>query len=647
MTEDYKEDILNYIVNQVSITPGDNEQHLESTESIVRSAFEDYLPQDAVMLSIAGAIKSTTNGNYILYGGYTTVNLTSTTEADSKGIIIILDRDLQPIKTIYKFSTGTLLRPIQKLIQVEDETFVGVDSTIFTLKYDRGRVQTNTKRFIMLNNISVKDTTNDYRVILRTSYNIPYSNFYCIDMLKNPNSSHYVMSGAMYIPYGNNNHRDGARVIELKINVGEANEWSDITTNTSEYWIYGGFYGEFDNDDNLSWKMILTRYTTNNRYVVSWAGSSIKTIMQEDANIIPYVDSLAMSNQAVFKNKNELYFVVNNQRWGSAVQPRYIGLYKYEYTTSALKQIYFKNIGNYDYYSSREGIFLNSLDGELYVNYCDNYDYSESTANYNYQRLVDDTWDPILIQQDAYYRMEETVSFTSNVYNLLTNIIFNARMDSMFYFQVIKEIFNPFNYNGTEYNNYNSMIANSGTLYRDNGILFARNLYNTTLLDATTTSTIQIPNTLLNNVSIATKNLIGETNIKLITDNTPITKNVYETLYINFIRSINVIDEDTNKTFPVASSYINQNINVGTKQNCENTFVGKVRINYEDNSIMQNINWTYNTDHYETSFVIDAINEAPSSIDFMSYDESTIYITKDLNIQSGNYKIVSQKLRIE
>lgn len=646
MTEEFKEDILNYITNNITPTPKDDSEQLEKVYQIERTEFEDFLPTNAPRIQMSGVIKSTTNGNYIVYGGYTTETYVDANENNSRGIIIILDQDLKPIKTIYKFSSGTLLRPIQKMIQIEDGTFVAVDSTIFALRFNRPKIQANTKRFIMLNNISVKDTTNDYRVILRTSYNLPYSNFYCIDMIKNPNSAHYVMAGATYIPYGNNQHRDGCRVIELKVNVGESNEWTEKTTDTSQYWIYSGFYGEFDSEDNLTWKMIMTRNNTP-QILASWNGTQMTTILESDGVLIPYVDSLAMRNQVAFINKNELYFVINNQRWYSSVQRRYIGLYKYDYKNPGVKEIFYKYIGDYDFNSSREGIFITSLNGELYVNYCGNFDSIENTADYYFQRLENDTWSPILIKEDGRYAMEEMIPFTSNVYNLLTNSIFNSAMDVIWNFTVSKEIYNSNNYNGVPYTDYNSMIGDTGVLYGEDGILFARDLYNTTMLEATTTSTLQIPNTMLNDIDITEKNLIGETNAVLINDTRTITKNIYETLYINFIRSLSVKDEDTNTHYPTTATYINQNINTGTKQNCEMSFVGKIRINYPNSTLMQTLEWTYNVDHYETSFTIDTHDEIPTSVDFMSNDETTIYITKNLTLESNKYYKVSQKLRIE
>lgn len=646
MTQELKEDILNYITNNITPTDKDDTQTLEKVEQRIKQQYNEFLPQNWQDLRITGIIKSSTNGNYILYGGYVIEN-GEYIESDSRGLILILDAYLNPIKSIYKFSSGTLLRPIQKMIQVEDGTFVAVDSTIYARKEARRRIQTNTKRFIMLNNISAKDTTNDYRAILRISYNIPYSNFYCIDMIKNPNSAHYVMAGAMYIPV-NNSHYDGVRIIELKINVGEANEWTEKTAPTNHYWVYGGFYGEFDNDDNLKWKVIMTYNNYQQVSLYSWDGTNLKTIINYSNTLEPYVDSLSMNNQVQFINRDEVYFVVNNQRWGTSVQPRYIGLYKYDYRNAQVKEIFYKYIGDYDNLTSKEGIFITSLNGNLYINYNDNYNYTNKTANYSYQRLVNDIWSPILLYENVLYSMERELSFTDNTYNLISNIEINSNLNYSFWnFIVSKEIYNNTNYNGLPYTDYNSMIADTGILYGEDGILFARDIYNNTMVENTTTSTLQVPNTLLNDINITQKKLLGETNTVLINDTRTITKNIYETLYINFIRSIAVKDGDTNTYYPTTATYINQNINTGTKQNCEMSFVGKVRINYQDNAIMQILEWTYNVDHYETSFVIDTHNEIPTSVDFMSNDETTIYITKDLTLDSNKYYKINQKLRIE
>lgn len=643
MTQDYKDKILDYITNNVNVTGQDNQELIEKIENVSRTNFAEHLPTNPSMFFINGIIRSMTNNNYVLYGGY--VPQGGTQEANSRGIILILDTNFNVLKAIYSFNTGTPLRPIQKLIQIEDNTFVGVDSTIFAYPENREKIYNNTKRFIMLNNVSVKDSTNDYRTILRTSYNLPYSNFYCMEIVKNPNTAHYLLAGATYLPQSGGTHYDGVRVIDLKINVGTDNEWSK-TDDNGTYWIYGGFYGEFDNNDNASWKMIVT-HNINPITVYSWNGTQTATIISDDGNIKPYVDSLSMKNQAQFVDENTVYFVVNNQRWYVQVQPRYIGLYKYNYSNNQLKQIFLKNIGNYDYNDSREGIFITSLNGELYVNYCDNWNKDNQTANYNFQRLDNDLWKPNLISQNQKYTMERTLPFTANMYNLVTNITLHTKMEiSRWHFEAVKEIYNKFNYNSTPYDNYNSLKSKTGTLYGANGILFARDLYNVSLLNSSTTSTVQVPNTLLNEDTITQENLISETNTTIVSNSKNINKNIFETLYINFVNTIGVIDEDTSIQYPLTANYINQNINVATKENCEQTFVGKVQVVYESSTVTQNLIWTYDTDHYETSFTIDATVEIPYLL-FMSDDLSTIYLEKQLDIEIGDYYVINQKLRIE
>lgn len=645
MTEDFKKNLLKYITNEINPTSPSEEQILENVIDIPRTNFSNFIPDDYTYFTASNIIQSSTNGYFILYGGYVPYGETPT--SDSRGFIMILDENLNPIKTIFEFSSGTTLRPIQKMIQTEDGTFVAVDSTIFALPENRVNIQSNEKRFIMLNNFSVKGDNNDYIVRLRTSYKIPtsYQNFFCIDIVKNPNTAHYLLAGATYNPT-QSGHNDGVRVIDLKVNVGAANEWTNKSSN-NDYWFYGGFYGEFDSDDNASWKMILTHNTTP-LTMGWWNGTTYTALMTANSNITPVVDSIAMRNQAVFINYDTVYFVINNQRLGSSVIPRYVGLYKYTFSTGTLKQIYLKNIGSFDWYHSRESIFLTALNGELYINYCDNFNYDNETANYNFQRLENDEWNPILISENANYLMEKTATYTFNIYNLVSNVVINQYLNVRYWkLEIIKEIYNNLNYNSTSYLDYDSLIAHSGTLYNNNDIVFARNLYNKTSLNNTTISTIEVPNTMLNNIDITSKNLYGETNLQLVQDTNTLTKNIYETLFVNFINTINVIDEDTNTRFPLASNYVNSNINTGTQTNSEESSVAKVRINYGDGtSKVFSISWQLMDDfNRKTSYSL-YVDKEIESIDYISNDESMVYCKKELDLEVGNIYTITQKLRI-
>lgn len=648
MTEDYKKDLLNYITNNFSTTERNDDQILQEIKSIPRANFADYLPNHWADFAVAGLIQSTTNGYFVIYGGYVPVGKTAT--EDSRGFIIITDNNLNPVGSIYKFTSGTNLRPIQKMIQIEDGTFVAFDSTIFVVPENRVDIQSNEKRFIMLNNLSLK-SNNEYAARLRTSYKIPtaYQNFYCIDMIKNPNSAHYLMAGATYIPKPNNGHYDGVRVIDLKVNVGASNEWDSVASSDSVYWFYSGFTGSFNNDDDASWKLLLSVNAPNAVTFGWWDGTTYHNILNTENGIEPYVDSIAMRNQAKFINYDTAYFVLNNQRVNPAVIPRYIGLYKYSFGSGSLKEIYLKNIGNYNYSDSREGIFLNTLNGDLYVTYCDNYNKDNRTANYNYQRLINDEWNPILIGENEKYNMESTITHTYNIYNLVSSIAMNRRMNDFWWrLGVVKEIYNSFNYNGSSYTDYNSLIADTGNIYSNNDIVFARDLYNKTTLNNTTVSTIQVPNTMLNDINLNKQSLIGVTNVELVDNTEDIQKNIYETLFLNFINTINVIDEDTNTRFNLAANYVNENIETGTKDSSINSSIGKVRINYGDNTTkLFNIKWAVIDDTHRSIEYGVYVDKPIDSIDYISNDETTIYCKKRLELEVGNYYKIKQYLRME
>ena len=106
-------------------------------------------------------------------------------------------------------------------------------------------------------------------------------------------------------------------------------------------------------------------------------------------------------------------------------------------------------------------------------------------------------------------------------------------------------------------------------------------------------------------------------------------------MFVNYINTITCIDEDTNTIYGNTANYINENINTGTKANYDNTKMSKVRINFTTPQI-QLIDWNWNVDHYETEFTI-YTDEIPTSIEFISNDETTTYITKELEFEQNKY----------
>lgn len=649
MTQDYKKTLLDYITN---LTPGAETtgEILQDINEVARSEWYDYIPSRWYDFNLTGITKSKTSDTIIFYGGYVVSG--GTYQDNSKGIIIITDNMLNPIQTIYQYDSGTDLRPITCMLQEEDGQFVAIDSNIMytNVMESRATYPSAEKRFIMLNDISIP-IDNVYYIKLRRSYILgnDYKNFLCKDMYKNPNSSHYFMAGIKFDTSTQYFNPSYTKIIDLKINVGSANEWA--TDETGEKYLYGGSYCYFDNSDNAQWKLIISPNPYNDKTIRYWYGTNGAAT---DSGAIAtfdyktYVDSTNYNNQCVFVNENLVYFVLTNQRWGTTgtLQAKYIGLYSYNFTTHTLEELYFKSLGNYDF-CYLEQISLNVVLGEIYIQYITNIDMNNNVGDFYVQRYEGE-WSPLLVKETGNYR---TINYfyVSQDFNLLKMYCFNNSFVRTGWNLIdITEIYSASNYNGEPYENYNSLIGDYGNIYSNNKLVFSRDLYNVSVTNNYSVSTLEIPNTYLNGITLSPKDLIGKTNMQLVSDTMGINKNIYEVLFLNFINTIDVIDNEENI---VASSgrYINQNINVGTQANQNNTKCNKVFITWEDNSTKEfSISWTKTDDtHCYTEFTL-YIEQPISSLEFMSNDLSTTYISLNTsNMETGKFYTIKQYLKVE
>lgn len=609
-------EILDYITNNVAVENGQNTPQFPTAVSVDGNVMNDlhtYLPNDAVSINVLGSLYNELNKNTLFYGMYNEDDV-------HYGYVYLVDENMEKVEIITTFTSGTRLFPIIAMKQDEN-------NNMYALSYDFSDVPIS--RVLLFNNIFA--TKDNYYVNLRQSYIIPnVSSFnynqYCDNRISKVNgeATYYIVG---HVPGGNTN------IIEFKINVGSENEWNT--------------YELDDTYDNVMFDVQFEKsgeYTTYYFYGVAYTTHDVLaqySIRENELKLIKKTNlttnSLYTGSQVFCLNKDTVY--LSSLDWQDNANNRSNKIIKI--TKDTITQIYSTTLLDS---SIQNGIFLKKSNNIIFIQHI----YRNINETEYYSKLG-------ILQDDIIYFTSPISSLNTgtarNVCNLsCVNVCYNLVMlylPQTTKTALLKFEYNPNNYNGLEYSSYNSLIPTKARLYSNGNLVFARNLYNLTINNSTTTATTQIPNTLLNGITISQEKLISKTNKDLITKTESITKNIYETLYINFIRSLVVKDEDTNTYYPTTATYINQNINTGTKQNCEMSFVGKVRINYQDNIIMQTLEWTYNVDHYETSFVIDTHNEIPTSVDFMSNDETTVYITKNLNLDSNKYYIISQKLRIE
>lgn len=660
MTEDYKKLLLDYITELNPGTPTNAERINSIDETAWEEWYDEYLPTNWNNFRFKGAIKSQTGNKVIFYGGF--VEAGGTYQSDSRGIILITDSELNPIQTIYQFSSGTNLRPIDCMIQEEDGQFVAVDSTALFVSDNttsRQAFYNGQRRFIMLNDIS-QPTNNEYQVRLRTSYTFgsSYNNFICKDIFKNPTSSHYFMAGAS-IYSGNTSYTPRyVKIIDLKINVGSANEWG--TSQNSTLYIYGGSYCYFDSSDNAQWKVLVSPFAPGDNSIACWYGTnasptSVLTIFTPSYKT--YIDEYYFECQSVFINENLVYFTTNNQKWGYSDNPdtKYVGLYEYNFSTNELKEIYLKNLGTYSW-SSLDIIQLYAVNGELYIEYCTNVNTTNKTADYYVQRY-EETWNPILVKETGKYIMDRRTFYVSQTFNLLKMYCIPTNPQSSNWTMLeITEIYNQSNYNGEPYTNYNSLIAKYGNIYSDNKLVFSRNLHNLSITNNYTMASIEVPNTYLNDINLNLKELVGETNGVLVENSQVITKNMYEVLYLNYINTINVKNENQGQNQDNLSNVenrINSNINVGTQQNYEATRISKVKCNYDASTGKESrefpIKWTSIDDtHKYTEFTI-YIDDLMGSIELIGEEDNQqyIFITGEFTYQVGKYFTIKQYIKVE
>lgn len=603
-------EILDYITNNITENTGENIPQYPTPVVVNNNVFNDLTRLlNATSFLVLGSLYNEMNQNTIFYGHY---NITGT----YYGFVYIVDANMEEVQLITTFTSGTKLFPILSMHQDEN-------NYMYALSFDFEEPATS--RILLLNNI-FGSLNNEYSVVLRQSYIIPngkdyrFTPSYSQRITKAPGEATYYIVGSSL--------SSKTVIIELKINVGSENEWNTFIL--GERYDNTMFDTQFEKKgDTTTFYYYGVSNTTPEIFTQYSIKDSTLTIVNELT--LPTASSY-LSSQVFCKNKDEVYYSVLDEEGVNT----YNRIYKIE--KNIIKKIYEKLTTSTSFY---DWIYFKQINNIIF------FQHTYGTNNVYETELG-------IMKDDVLYFTDPISIINGNPLNVwaLTNINVSYNLIMIYVpgttnTSQLKFEYNPNNYNGQNYISYNELVPRKTRLYSNNDLVFARNLYNITLNNGTMTATVQIPNTLLNNITLNKEELIGETNATLISKTESIAKNIYETLYINFIRSLAVKDEDTSTYYPTTATYINQNINTGTKQNCEMSFVGKVRINYQDNIIIQTLEWNCNDDHYETSFVIDTHNEIPTSVDFMSNDETTIYITKDLTLDSNKYYKLNQKLRIE
>lgn len=200
-----------------------------------------------------------------------------------------------------------------------------------------------------------------------------------------------------------------------------------------------------------------------------------------------------------------------------------------------------------------------------------------------------------------------------------------------------------------EYQDYNSLVPSYVNISNGN-ILFSRKLTNESIIGNQMSAEVNVPYSMLNR-NFSVEQLVSQTYKVLANENKVINKNIYESLYLNFIKHINVIDNNFggNELQNDISALLTQSV-FGTPQENYNTApIGYAKVFTADGqelifSIGSNAITQIGDYEYQISIAINGNNV--DKLQILAKDKQTPYVTIPLHLVD-RVILLKQNFRIE
>lgn len=644
MTNEYKENLLKYFVGEINQTEQTNTpvfdnilEYNNNLNTFINNNLDGTLENDTIKI-IQGKDGTGKNlDSFILVG---------TEDYNSKyyGFIVLLDKDLNPIQMIKSYTSGVRLGYIYSIKVADDGTFYFVEYTNATDKI----------RLVITNNLLVKSQYQDqYFCKIRISYNLPeamQTMLSTLEVFKNNTGSHYGFIGTT----------TQLLIVEsLKIEVGESNVWNEYIYDFIEQFnntlVYLGGYCYW-NEDDFTFETICSQTTEEPSSVIRFYLSG-DNIVYNTVNLTGYEYSECFSQYAVeIVAPNHEYFGIASVETSGTLPT---GKYRYslaEVNGSSVNGIYTKDTtftptGSNGY----PVIKLRYISGLVFF-FC--YYSIDTTAQIDFGLIFNGNayYNTITgLTPNMFFYFTEIWGITIQ-YNLIKYIMPKLNYSGLY---VGTQIFNINNYNGASYEGIKSLLPNSAILYNNqNNIIFARNLYNKMIYNNTSLSTLQIPNTMLNDETIAKNNLLSYNNNEIVSNNDSIEKNIYETVDINYYNVLKMQNRnDINNIVNNIKGAIRVNDSINKSLDVDMASATRVNIVYKEQAGQQrNYNFAFQLNNSQITLnnnvaTYDFIVYVPTgwdlkSLNISSLDGNTIYLTIDNNFESGKYYRITQDATI-
>lgn len=598
MTGEYKENLINWLTGNFTTTSY-NERVVQIGQTINQNILREYLSTHYTTTNCAVIknVKSTVNGNILslLYD-----------QDNSRSIIIIFDEKLNPIQLITRYSSGTLFAHILTINVGEDGNFFLIENT------------GSNKRFVMCNNITAGDINNNYKVVLRKSYNVGGNLVNLInayEIIKYPNQSKYLVIGT------DNDTTSTINIInEIVVNVGIPNEYNNFTfSSTPIATTYLDIYYNV-NEENINFCIAAAGNNTTNAY------NELK-----NSGYVVSITSYELESPSVKAVKlNYTDACISVYDWDT---------YKYNfyYLKNGIKTL----TGTFQTNGGRlapriQAWSINKINDVIYGIILGDYD----SNNYQIRgfTIVDTTFRTNGLSEGVgqdlfYFNMIMASSINYDLYNFVYAF---GNLTTTSYI-----IYNEGRYNGDSYIDYNYFIPSYSIITDGTKPIFSRGLYNFTILENNSTATINVPNMYLNNINFIPY-LYGETSGNLVISGETYQKNIYENLLINFNNSITITNDDLYMNTPSArlnNSILNQ-------LDYNNAKLGWARINYTNN--IRELPITLNQVNqykYYINFVIMAGSDI-DNIMILSEDKQTVYDNFTIDYEIGKIYSIQRTVEI-
>lgn len=200
-----------------------------------------------------------------------------------------------------------------------------------------------------------------------------------------------------------------------------------------------------------------------------------------------------------------------------------------------------------------------------------------------------------------------------------------------------------------EYNDFNSLVPSYVNISNGN-ILFSRQLTNESIIGNQMSAEVNVPYSMLNR-SFSVEQLISQTYKALSNENKTINKNIYESLYLNFIKHINVIDNNFGKSELQndISALLTKSIFSLPEENYGIAPIGYAKIFTKDGqelifSIGQNAIEQIGDYEYQISIAVNGNNA--DKLQILAKDKQTPYVTIPLH-SVDRVILLKQNFRIE